>query len=203
MPANLRKVAIATIAVCLLVTAGVSAQDEADSNPLLEIAADMNSAATQLGKLHTGRPTQDPQQSALKKLDALIAELEKQQRAARGGSVNPNPTRPAADSVIRSGPGGMGKLHAERRDGKQWGELPAKERERILQSLQEGFPSHYQKILERYFTRLADEKALSDADSPADVAKPVPAPVTPVDNVPPVDKAARAIEAAAPSKDKP
>ncbi len=172
MPNRFSPIAIAVLLVGLpLAARPVAAQDEADSNPLLDIASDMNSAATQLGKWKTGKPAQDPQRSALSKLDALIAELEKQQRAGRGGSVNPNPTRPAADSVIRSGPGGMGKLHAERREGKQWGELPPKERERILQSLQEGFPGHYQKILERYFARLAEEKVPA-GDEPADTAPP-------------------------------
>jgi hypothetical protein len=172
MTIHLRITAIAAIAICLAAGASSYAQDDADANPLLDIVSDMNSAATQLGKLHTGKPTQAPQRSALNKLDALIKELERQQAASKGGSVNPNPSKPAADSVIRSGPGGMGKLHAERRDGKQWGELPAKERERILQSLEEGFPSHYQKILERYFARLADEKALPDAEPPAESAAP-------------------------------
>ncbi len=160
----------------------------------------MNSAATQLGKLKTGKPAQDPQRSALAKLDALIAELEKQQRAGRNGSVNPNPSRPAADSVIRSGPGGMGKLHAERREGKQWGDLPPKERERILQSLNEGFPSHYQKILERYFARLADEKVVSDAEAAPDR----PAGEAPAsDSAPPTQPLPPASGQTPPAKDKP
>ncbi len=197
MPSNCRQATIAAIALCLFSAANLFAQEEGDANPLLDIAADMNSAATQLGKLHTGKPAQNPQQSALKKLDALIKELEKQQAAAKGGSVNPNPTKPAADSVIRSGPGGMGKLHAERRDGKQWAELPAKERERILQSLEEGFPSHYQKILERYFARLADEKALPDSEPAADAAKPAGGDHSPT------EKTAPAAEKPSRAEDKP
>jgi hypothetical protein len=156
-------VSVAVGLLCaLLLPSCARAQEEEPVDPMLDIVFDMNSAAVQLTKLKTGKPTQEPQQAAIGKLDRLIEELEKQCAACRGGSVNPNPTRPAADSVIRSGPGGSGKLHAERREGKQWGELPAKERERILQSMNDGFPSHYQAILERYFARLADEKPVGD-----------------------------------------
>ena len=141
-----------------------TAQDGTEIDPLLEVAADMNAAALKLAKLHTDTPTQTAQKSALKKLDEIIARLEEEEkRQGPGGFGN----RPAQESRIKQGPGGMGTLHAERREGKQWGELPPKERERILQSMNDGFPSHYQKILERYFARLADEKPLADTDPPA------------------------------------
>jgi hypothetical protein len=140
------------------------AQDGSEVDPLLDVAADMNSAALKLTKLHTDKPTQTAQQSALKKLDEIIARLEEEERR---GSGNGPPKRPARDSTITTGPGGIGTLHAEKREGKQWGELPPKERERILQSMNDGFPSHYQRILERYFARLADEKPLADVDPAA------------------------------------
>jgi len=153
------------------------AQDGSEVDPLLDVAADMNSAALKLTKLHTDKPTQTAQQSALKKLDEIIARLEEEERR---GSGNGPPKRPARDSTITTGPGGIGTLHAEKREGKQWGELPPKERERILQSMNDGFPSHYQRILERYFARLADEKPLADVDpaattedaAPSEAAKP-------------------------------
>jgi hypothetical protein len=141
------------------------AQDGSEVDPLLDVAADMNSAAVKLGKLHADKPTQEAQKSALSKLDQLIAKLEQQAQGGTGGSRG---TKPRRDSVIAEGPGGMGTLHAERTAGKQWGELPAKERERILQSLNDGFPSHYQKILERYFARLADEKPFEPAEDNAE-----------------------------------
>ena len=50
-----------------------------------------------------------------------------------------------------------------------------KERERILQSMNEGFPSHYAKLLERYYTRLADEKSAASDEKPP--AKPTAKPV--------------------------
>ncbi|MGH7136764.1 MAG: hypothetical protein ACREHD_13560, partial [Pirellulales bacterium] len=75
----------------------------------------------------------------------------------RGGASSANPMKPMADSMITGGPGGIGDLHAARKTGKQWAELPPHERDRIVQSMTEGFPAHYQKILERYYKRLAEE----------------------------------------------
>ena len=56
----------------------------------------------------------------------------------------------------------MGQLHSTRQQGDKWGQLPAHERDRILQSLTEGFPPHYQNILEAYYKRLAEEKPKGD-----------------------------------------
>ena len=99
------------------------AQDGTEVDPLLEVAADMNAAALKLAKLHTDTPTQAAQRAALAKLDELIARLEEEERQrGRGGQGK----QPARDSTITQGPGGMGTLHADRREGKQWGELPPK-----------------------------------------------------------------------------
>src|ERR1051325_7844482 len=98
----------------------LSAQEEMSADPLGDIVTDMNSAATRLAKLKTDKPTQKSQEDAIKKLDLLIKELEEESgRLQQGHMVNPNPRKPAQESTIRQGPGGMGKLHAEPREGKQ------------------------------------------------------------------------------------
>ena len=61
----------------------------------------------------------------------------------------------------------MGDLHAAKSGGKKWGELPPHQRDKILQSLTEGFPAHYQQILERYYKRLAEEKPVDQTDAAA------------------------------------
>ena len=38
-----------------------------------------------------------------------------------------------------------------------WGRMPPKERERILQSMQEQFPNRYRELLEQYYEHLAKE----------------------------------------------
>jgi len=144
------------------------AQDEEDGalDPIGDLALAMEEVVVDLSDLNTGKdPTQEAQEGIVGKLDELIARLEKEYEQSRGGSVNPNPSRPAADSTIRGGPGGIGDLHAARKNGKHWAELPAHQRDKIMQSMSEGFPAHYQKILERYYKRLAEEKATPEDES--------------------------------------
>ena len=146
---------------------GLRAQQVSDQDPLGDIAADMTFVRRSLSRLTTGKPTQKTQKIVVKKLDDLIARLEKECAACRGGGASgANPTRPLADSVIVGGPGGIGDLHAPRTGDKKWGQLPPHQRDRILQSLTEGFPAHYQRILERYYRRLAEEKPASELEEP-------------------------------------
>ena len=171
-----------------MISSQVSAQ-EAGDDPIGSIALDMEEVVIDLSGMATGQPTQASQKQIVGKLEKLIEELERQSQSMRGGASGPNPNVPLGDSVITGGPGGIGDLHAARRTGKQWAELPPHERDRIVQSMTEGFPAHYQKILERYYKRLAEEKpASTDTDAPADEsvsdsagkpdgAKPKPNPV--------------------------
>ncbi|HEX5445553.1 MAG TPA: hypothetical protein VFW87_17130 [Pirellulales bacterium] len=151
----------------LLAASQAVAQDTGD-DPIGSIALDMEEVVIDLSGMSTGESTQQSQKKIVGKLDKLIEELEQQSQSMRGGASGPNPSRPAADSVIKGGPGGIGDLHAARRTGKQWAELPPHERDRIVQSMTEGFPAHYQKILERYYKRLAEEKpANAEGEGPA------------------------------------
>lgn len=140
------------------------AQDDASGTPLEEVTQEMKVATNHLSRKTTDKQTQRPQEEAVTKIDKLIAALEKQ-RKALGGGINNNPSMPANASTIRKGPGGMGDLHGAKEQGNRWGELPPHERDRILQSLTEGFPTHYQAILEAYYKRLAVEKKTDEGDS--------------------------------------
>lgn len=142
------------------------AQDDVAASPLEDITHEMKVSSNQLSKRVTSKPTQEPQKEAVDKLDALIAKLEEERQKLIGsGQSSANPTIPANASNIMSGPGGMGDLHATRDQQDRWGDLPAHERDRILQSLTEGFPAHYQSILEAYYKRLAVERPTDDLDS--------------------------------------
>lgn len=142
-------------------------------DPLGDVIVDMQVAGGRLGKLLTDKPTQLKQKDAVDKLDSLIKLLEERRRR-QGGGGGANPDKPAEQSIIMSGPGGSGPLHAARRNGNSWGQLPAHKRQEILQSMTEGFPSHYQQILARYYQRLAEEKPAGEgSDEPA--RKPAPA----------------------------
>ncbi len=87
-------------------------------------------------------------------------------------------------SNVRTGPGGMGDLHGTRDQGDRWGQLPPHERDRILQSLTEGFPPHYQAILEAYYKRLAIEKRADDPDAAPVAPKANPKAIAPKPVVP-------------------
>ena len=161
----------------------VARADDAPADPPTKIVGKMSTAVGQLKKLDTGKPTQTTQKEIVASLDELIAQLEKECEACKGAKPA-NPTKPG-QSVIRSGPGGMGDLHAARKEGKQWGELPPHERDRILQSMTEGFPAHYQRILERYYKKLATETPVgADEGKPADEAVPAQPKVAPADAQP-------------------
>jgi hypothetical protein len=159
-------------ALALALAFGVSSRSVAQDvqeDPIFEISIEMHSVVGKLAKQATDKPTQENQQEVVSKLDTLIAKLEEEAKknGGSGNSSGANPNKPLNESKIIGGPGGSGKLHASRDDGKSWGELPPHERDRILQSLTEGFPAHYQKILERYYKRLADEKSLAELDEEA------------------------------------
>jgi len=144
----------------------------AASNPIGDIADDMYLVTGKLSKQETGKPTQETQKEVINKLDALIAILEKECEACRGQcGASANPTRPLADSQIVGGPGGIGELLSPKQSGRKWGELPPHQRDRIMQSLTDGFPAHYQQILERYYKRLASEEAVVE-EGPAAGSNP-------------------------------
>jgi hypothetical protein len=161
-----------TVVVLLLGTRALHAQEEDDVSPLDGVIADMQVAGGRLAKQLTDKPTQQKQQDAVDKLNALIKLLEERRRQS-GNQVNPNPNKPAEESTVRMGPGGSGPLHDARRNGRGWGQLPPHKRQQILQSMTEGFPPHYQQLLERYYRRLAEEKPAGEASE--ETATPLPA----------------------------
>jgi hypothetical protein len=157
---------VSTLAMTCLPTLTLAQEEQAD--PLGELALEMEQVVIDLSGMTTGEPVQETQKGIVTRLDKLIEELEKESEQMRGGTSSANPMRPMNDSMIKGGPGGIGDLHAARKTGKQWAELPPHERDRIVQSMTEGFPAHYQKILERYYKRLAEETpASAAADSDA------------------------------------
>src|SRR4051794_896758 len=106
MKRNMRLLLAAGV-ICLSTTA--FAQEDIAGTPLEDITHDMKVSANQLSKKVTAKPTQQPQQEAVDKLDSLIAKLEEERKKLSGrGQSTANPTMPANASNIMSGPGGMG-----------------------------------------------------------------------------------------------
>jgi hypothetical protein len=152
----------AAMAACLAGTA--------DAQALTSISTKMTGVSGELEKLKTGEPVQKVEKSIVSDLDALIAALEKECQACKNGIKKNNPNQGMNDSVIRGGTGGIGDLTQTGKGEKDWTKLSDRERDRILQSMTEGFPPEYRVVLERYYRRLADEKTA--AGSPAAAPKP-------------------------------
>jgi hypothetical protein len=142
--------------------------------PAAAITAKMADVTDELNRKETGKPVQTEQKAIVSDLDKLIASLEKQCEACKGGLKLNNPTRGMQDSRISRGTGGIGVLVDPSESNKDWGKLSARERDRILQSMSEGFPPEYRTVLERYYRRLADEKRTPATDAAAGAMKPEP-----------------------------
>jgi hypothetical protein len=129
--------------------------------PISAISGKMTHVAGDLAKTVTGEPVQTKQKEIVKDLDELIASLEKQCQNCRNGMVRNNPTRPATESTLRKGTGGVGDMVNPQDSNKDWAKISPRERDRILQSMSEGFPPEYRLVLERYYRRLAEEKTVA------------------------------------------
>ncbi len=143
--------------------------------PAAAITAKMADVTDELNRKVTGKPVQSEQKTIVSDLDKLIASLEKQCEACKGGLKRNNPNRGMDESRIGRGTGGIGTLVDPRESAKDWGKLSERERDRILQSMSEGFPPEYRTVLERYYRRLAEEKR-SPATEGAPAAKAAEAP---------------------------
>jgi hypothetical protein len=147
--------------------------DRREQGTLGEVATYMEYAADRLQVADAGAGVRTRQQQAIDLLDRLIREAEDSERQQGGGSArsggapgqgdprNQGSPRDGKDrSEVSPGQGEIGALHgAPKADpGEMWGKLPPAERERILQSLRDRFPSRYRQLVEQYYRSLAEEK---------------------------------------------
>jgi hypothetical protein len=139
--------------------------------PAAAITAKMADVTDELNRKETGKPVQTEQKAIVSDLDKLIASLEKQCEACKGGLKRNNPSRGMDDSRISRGAGGIGTLVDPSESAKDWGKLSERERDRILQSMSEGFPPEYRTVLERYYRRLAEEKRTPAPDAASSAKK--------------------------------
>ncbi|MFN0010508.1 MAG: hypothetical protein ACKVS8_02565 [Phycisphaerales bacterium] len=126
----------------------------------------------------TGLDTQRIQEDTLKKLDALISQMQKQQQQqqSKNSQQQPQPQgeqrdqpkpEQASRAEQRSNDSSMSDAPA-RRDGPlrpglesakaAWGALPARIREMLLQGSGEKFSSGYDKLTEDYYKKLAEQR---------------------------------------------
>ena len=147
----------------------------------LEMALrEMQQAESQLGaQQNAGIETQRLQESAMSRLDVLIAEAKRQCSACKGGSGSGSPcqqesgskgnAKGAAAAVAQQGennqgafsPGSVGQVGPDGRPLAQtrseWGNLPPRLRDELIQSMKERFSLIYKSLTEAYYRRLAEE----------------------------------------------
>lgn len=124
-----------------------------------EVARLMRDNRDRLNHGRAGKKVRKQQEEIIAKLDKKIEELEKQrqqqqQQQQAGGS---NPSSPMQDSNPGggSGPGDVDDRRLQ--DRGSWGNLPPKEREEALQQIGREYPSHFRRVVEEYFRKLARE----------------------------------------------
>lgn len=140
-----------------------------------EVAGLMDDVGDRLTATDVGDRTRSRQEQILKLLDKLIEDQQKQEQQSGGGQSQSGgkpkdgqgkgqsqakPTKPRDESEAEPGQGGNVDLHAapKTQPGEMWGQLPPAEREKILQSIRERYPSRYRQIVEQYYRSLAEDK---------------------------------------------
>lgn len=133
-----------------LVNAAFAQESPASSQPprAAAISDKMAGVTGELSKKVTGEPVQAQQKGIVHDLDLLIAALEKECQNCKGNVASNNPKTPMPDSMIKRGTGGIGDLVDPGQSQKDWAKLSGRERDRILQSMSEGFPPEYRTVLD-------------------------------------------------------
>lgn len=119
----------------------------------------------------TGKSVAQRQASAVELLSAMIEEAENSEKSGKQGKCNGSGSQAggapkgskstgtgAKVSALPTGESEAGELRRTRaRPGDSWGKMPPRERDEILQSLQQSFPSQYRELLEQYYRELAKD----------------------------------------------
>ena len=151
-----------------------SADPIPSDNPLAIVAERMRQVESRLAKRDTSPETQAVQKQILAELAQLLEQARQQQangqnkpggpgsgnKSAGAGSGNPTPA-PPRDSTNRIEQGN--KEAVETTDVKDllrriWGHLPDKLRDQMQASLSEQFLPKYERLIEEYYKRLAEER---------------------------------------------
>lgn len=145
-----------------------------ETGGLEEVATVMQYVSDRLRAIDSTERVRQRQGEVLALLDKLIEEEEKKEQSGGGGGGSKSqkkpggkkdggkekPTQGREQSEAPAGSGDIGDLHqAPKADpGEMWGKLPPTEREKILQSLRDRFPSRYRQLVEQYYRSLAEQK---------------------------------------------
>ena len=164
MKRSLRVLGTTALMSCLPCASFAAGPTTSSTPPTVSVITyKMGGVAGDLAKKETGEPVQNQEKRIVRDLDEVIAALEKECENCKGNRSGNNPKKPPQGTMILAGPGGIGDLVDPSENAKDWAKLSARERDRIIQSMSEGFPPEYRTVLERYYRRLAEEKTVAPA----------------------------------------
>ncbi|WP_417391392.1 hypothetical protein [Gimesia sp.] len=130
-----------------------------------EISRKMSDVERRLELGNSGKKVQQVEDEIIASLDKLIKKMEDQSKnSPASGSGAGNSKTPAAgadESRVKgeTAPGEVDKKKLSNNGG--WGQLPPKKQASAKNIINRNFPSHYRKAIEKYFKKLAAEKASS------------------------------------------
>lgn len=130
-----------------------------------EIARKMSDVERRLDLGNSGKKVQEVEDEIIAALDKMIKKMEDQSKnspssGAGAGSSN-SPNSGADESRVKgtTAPGEVDKKKLANNGG--WGSLPPKKQASAKNIINRNFPSHYRKAIEKYFKKLATQKANS------------------------------------------
>jgi len=133
-----------------------------DEEGLDHLSRTMDDIKRRLELGRVGDKVKGEEKEVIERLDKLIEKLEQQQGGGGGGGGPPGrggqSNQGAKDSGVLRGKGAGDVDNRKLKGTSAWGNLPAKERAKLLQALGREFPSHYRNAVEEYFRKLAAEE---------------------------------------------
>lgn len=152
-----------------------------EPDPLTRIGRNMRKVETLIGQRDTSKKTQDVQQRIVSELDLLLEQTKKQCQGGQGKSPSsaskpasntPSGSKPAegdpSDKPARDSTDRLAKAGKTDVDDQQnldelvkqvWGHLPEKVRGQMQNVSAENFLPKYEKLIEEYYKRLAEEQS--------------------------------------------
>jgi len=136
------------------------------SDSLDEISRKMSDVERRLDLGKSGKNVQKVEDEIIAALDKMIKKMEDQSKnspsSGSGGGSSSSPEQGADESRVKgtTAPGEVDKKKLSNNGG--WGALPPKKQASAKNIINRNFPSHYRKAIEKYFKKLATEKANSN-----------------------------------------
>ncbi|QDT41172.1 hypothetical protein Pan241w_12320 [Gimesia alba] len=128
-----------------------------------EISRKMSDVERRLDLGNSGKKVQKVEDEIIASLDKLIKKMEDQAKnsssSGAGAGSSSSPEGGADESRVKGqvAPGEVDKKKLSNNGG--WGQLPPKKQASAKNIINRNFPSHYRKAIEKYFKKLATQKA--------------------------------------------